>query len=84
MREQFPESLKTLRGLEDIDLSHNNLSGHIPKFLNMLLSFKRLNISYNNFEGEMPNEGIFANASAISIFGNDKLCGGFKELHLST
>ena len=80
----IPESLKTLRSLEDIDLSHNNLSGHIPKFLSKLLSLKHLNISYNNFEGEVPNEGIFANASAISIFGNDKLCGGFKELHLST
>ncbi|KAK4583273.1 hypothetical protein RGQ29_026172 [Quercus rubra] len=79
----IPESLKTLRSLKDIDLSHNNLSGHIPKFLSKLLSLKHLNISYNNFEGEVPNEGIFTNASAISIFGNDKLCGGFKELHLS-
>ena len=32
----------------------------------------------------MPSEGIFANASNISIFGNDKLCGGVQELHLPT
>ena len=30
----------------------------------------------------MSSEGIFANASEISIFGNTKLCGGVQELHL--
>ena len=30
----------------------------------------------------MLSEGIFANASEISIIGNDKLCGGVQELHL--
>ena len=79
----IPQSLKNLRGLEDIDLSRNKLSGQIPKFLSKFLLLKHLNISYNDFEGEVPSEGIFANASAISIFGNDKLCGGVQELHLS-
>jgi hypothetical protein len=74
--------LETLRGLEEIDLSWNNLSGHIPKFLGRFLSLKHLNISYNDFEGEVPR--IFANASKISIFANDKLCGGVQELHLPT
>ncbi|KAM4126476.1 hypothetical protein ACJW30_02G017300 [Castanea mollissima] len=81
---EIPQSLKNLRGLEDIDLSHNKLSGHIPEFLSKLLALKYLNISYNDFEGEVPSEGIFANASAISIFGNEKLCGGVQELHLSS
>uniref|UniRef100_A0A2N9GS27 non-specific serine/threonine protein kinase n=1 Tax=Fagus sylvatica TaxID=28930 RepID=A0A2N9GS27_FAGSY len=80
----IPQSLETLRGLEEIDLSRNNLSGHIPKFLSRFLSLKHLNISYNDFEGEVPSEGIFANASKISIFANDKLCGGVQELHLPT
>ncbi|XP_065624253.1 probable LRR receptor-like serine/threonine-protein kinase At3g47570 [Quercus suber] len=79
----IPQTLKNLRGLEDIDLSHNKLSGHIPEFLSKLLALKHLNISYNDFEGEVPSEGIFANASAISIFGNEKLCGGVQELNLS-
>jgi serine/threonine protein kinase len=48
------------------------------------LLLKLLNLSYNDFEGEVPSEGIFANASKISIFGNDKLCGGVQELHLPT
>ncbi|KAM4116003.1 hypothetical protein ACJW30_02G017500 [Castanea mollissima] len=81
---EIPQSLKNLRGLEDIDISHNKLSGHIPEFLSKLLALKYLNISYNDFEGEVPSEGIFANASAISIFGNEKLCGGVQELHLSS
>ncbi|XP_075637277.1 LRR receptor-like serine/threonine-protein kinase EFR isoform X2 [Castanea sativa] len=80
----IPQSLKMLRGLEQIDLSRNNFSGNIPKFLDELASLKYLNISYNDLEGEVPSEGIFANASQISIFGNSKLCGGVQELHLPT
>uniref|UniRef100_A0A2N9GI20 non-specific serine/threonine protein kinase n=1 Tax=Fagus sylvatica TaxID=28930 RepID=A0A2N9GI20_FAGSY len=79
---EIPQSLENLRGLEDIDLSRNNLSGHIPEFLTKFSSLKHLNISYNDFEGKVPSKGIFANASEISIIGNDKLCGGVQELHL--
>ncbi|XP_059451248.1 probable LRR receptor-like serine/threonine-protein kinase At3g47570 [Corylus avellana] len=78
----IPTSLKTLRGLEEIDLSHNNLSGQIPEFLGKFLSLKHLNLSHNNLEGKVPSEWIFSNVSAISIFGNDKLCGGIPELLL--
>jgi Leucine-rich repeat (LRR) protein len=79
----IPPSLKTLRGLEEIDLSRNNLSGQIPEFLSKFLSLKHLNLSNNDLEGKVPSEGIFLNVSAISIFGNDKLCGGVQELLLS-
>ena len=82
--EAIPQSLEKLRDLEEIDLSWNNFSGNVPKFLSKLVSFKHLNISYNDLEGEVPSEGIFANASKISIFGNNKLCGGVHELHLPT
>ncbi|XP_038690119.1 putative receptor-like protein kinase At3g47110 isoform X2 [Tripterygium wilfordii] len=77
-----PQSLETLKGLVDLDLSHNSLSGQIPEFLIKFSSLRQLNLSYNNFEGEVPREGIFANASSISINGNDKLCGGITELLL--
>jgi len=80
----IPQSLEKLRGLAGIDLSRNNFSGHIPIFLSKFRSLKYLNISYNDLEGEVPSEGIFANASEISIFGNNKLCGGIQELHLPT
>ncbi|XP_065634332.1 probable LRR receptor-like serine/threonine-protein kinase At3g47570 [Quercus suber] len=70
-----------LRSLEEIDLSRNNFSGYIPKIFSKF-TLKYLNISCNDFEGEVPSEGIFSNASEVSIIGNDKLCGGVQELHL--
>ncbi|XP_031251503.1 probable LRR receptor-like serine/threonine-protein kinase At3g47570 [Pistacia vera] len=80
----IPESLKSLRGLEELDLSWNNLSGQIPEFFGQFLFLKYLNLSYNKLEGEVPKEGIFANASAnISLIGNEKLCGGVPELLLN-
>ncbi|XP_031264232.1 probable LRR receptor-like serine/threonine-protein kinase At3g47570 [Pistacia vera] len=78
----IPPSLSSLRGVRNIDLSRNNLSGKIPKFLEVL-SLENLNLSFNDLEGEVPMKGVFANASAISVFGNsDRLCGGTAELHL--
>jgi len=76
-----PQTLKNLRGLLDIDLSRNNLSGKIPEFLGEFTELKHLNLSYNNFEGEIPKKGIFKNASALSLYGNSKLCGGVPELN---
>ncbi|KAH0976166.1 hypothetical protein GBA52_018065 [Prunus armeniaca] len=78
----IPLTLEKLRGLEEIDISRNNLSGKIPKFLGNLGSLKHLNISHNNFEGELPREGIFSNASGVSILGNNRLCGGIPEFLL--
>jgi Leucine-rich repeat (LRR) protein len=78
----IPSSLETLRGLEQIDLSRNNLSGQIPKFFSKFLSLKYLDLSHNDLEGKVPSEGIFLKVSAISLFGNDKLCGGVPELLL--
>ncbi|XP_019413184.1 PREDICTED: probable LRR receptor-like serine/threonine-protein kinase At3g47570 [Lupinus angustifolius] len=78
----IPHTIEKLRGLEDIDLSHNNLSGMIPEFLGDSIVLQHLNLSYNNLEGEIPKNGIFKNATAISIYGNKKLCGGVLELNL--
>ncbi|KAH6836951.1 hypothetical protein C2S53_013427 [Perilla frutescens var. hirtella] len=78
-----PGSLEALRGLEEIDFSHNNLSGKAPDFLGKLPFLKRLDLSYNNLEGVVPNQGIFSNASAVSVVGNRQLCGGDPSLHLS-
>ena len=43
---------------------------------------QNLNLSYNDLEGVIPTEGVFKNASAISVFGNSKLCGGIPEFQL--
>jgi serine/threonine protein kinase len=33
-------------------------------------------------DGEVPKEGVFGNASALAVTGNNKLCGGISLLHL--
>jgi len=78
----IPSSFSSLRGIQFLDLSCNNLSGQLPNFL-VTIPFISLNLSYNNFEGEVPRKGVFTNKSAVSVVGNDKLCGGILEFHLS-
>lgn len=77
----LPPSLSSLRGIQNFDISRNKLSGQIPGYLGDF-SLEYLNLSYNDFEGEIPIKGIFKNASAVSVTGNMKLCGGIVELHL--
>ncbi|KAK9191318.1 hypothetical protein WN943_019930 [Citrus x changshan-huyou] len=72
----IPSSLGKCQNLILLDLSKNNLSGTIPT--------ENLNLSFNHFEGEVPIKGVFSNSSAISLDGNDNLCGGISDLHLST
>ncbi|XP_077226213.1 receptor kinase-like protein Xa21 [Tasmannia lanceolata] len=74
----------TLTSIEALDLSDNNFSGKIPKYLEGFKFLQYLNLSFNNFEGEVPKQGVFGNASAISVTGNDNLCGGIPELKLPT
>ncbi|PRQ56836.1 putative protein kinase RLK-Pelle-LRR-XII-1 family [Rosa chinensis] len=77
-----PPSIISLRGIKDLDLSRNNLSGDIPEFLEVFGNLKNLNLSFNNFWGAVPTVGVFQNASAISVVGNTKLCGGIANLQL--
>nr|XP_043633713.1 receptor kinase-like protein Xa21 [Erigeron canadensis] len=77
----IPPSLSSVRGLIELDLSHNSLSGQIPRFLERF-SLEYLNLSFNDFQGEVPVKGVFVNASAFSILGNNRLCGGMVELRL--
>ncbi|KAL5719898.1 non-specific serine/threonine protein kinase [Ranunculus cassubicifolius] len=78
----LPSSMNSLVDLRLLDISHNRFSGNIPKELNKLSSLESLNMSFNDFEGEVPILGIFLNATAFSIFGNPKVCGGISKLHL--
>ncbi|KAE8801912.1 putative receptor-like protein kinase [Hordeum vulgare] len=79
---KIPSSMEQLKGLLVLDLSSNNLSGSIPQFLGNLKGISALNLSLNNFEGEVPKHGVFLNATAISITGNEGLCGGIPQLKL--
>ncbi|CDP18498.1 unnamed protein product [Coffea canephora] len=76
----IPPNLASLKSIQQIDLSSNNLTGSIPKELEKLQYLRYLNLSYNDIEGEVPNTGIFSNASQMSLIGNNKLCGGIPEL----
>ncbi|CAI9273684.1 unnamed protein product [Lactuca saligna] len=77
-----PQSLSFMRGVITLDLSQNNLSGQIPGFLERLVLLEYVNLSFNDLEGEVPVLGVFANASAFSVLGNTRLCGGLPELGL--
>ncbi|XP_030939907.1 probable LRR receptor-like serine/threonine-protein kinase At3g47570 [Quercus lobata] len=78
---EIPTSLSSLRSIEGMDLSRNNLSGQIPNFLEKL-SLRFLNLSFNDFQGKVPAKGVFSNATAISVVGNSRVCGGNSELKL--
>uniref|UniRef100_J3NDN8 Receptor kinase-like protein Xa21 n=1 Tax=Oryza brachyantha TaxID=4533 RepID=J3NDN8_ORYBR len=80
---KIPVSLANLKNLQLLDLSHNNLSETVPGFLGSLKMLHTLDLSYNYLQGEVPKNGIFTNATALILTGNQNLCGGITELHLS-
>ncbi|KAM3239059.1 putative LRR receptor-like serine/threonine-protein kinase [Capsicum annuum] len=61
-------------GLEFLDLSHNNISGLIPKSLEKLQYLKYFNVSYDKLYGEIPSEGPFKNLSSQLFIHNEALC----------
>ncbi|XP_075480802.1 receptor kinase-like protein Xa21 [Primulina tabacum] len=79
---EIPTGLSALKGLQELDLSQNNLSGSIPSFLANELNLISLNLSFNRLQGEVPTQGVFQNGSAISLEGNDNLCGRIASLKL--
>ncbi|XP_028085999.1 receptor kinase-like protein Xa21 [Camellia sinensis] len=79
---EIPQSLRTLRGLRVLDLSHNNLSGLIPSYLGEF-QLDILNLSFNRLHGQVLIQGVFQNTNAISVVGNNDLCGGIAKLDLS-
>ncbi|PKI62107.1 hypothetical protein CRG98_017480 [Punica granatum] len=53
----------------------------IPRFLAEFTSKENLNLS-KMLEGQVPEGGVFRNLSAVSVTGNNKLCGGPPTLKL--
>ncbi|KAI7737338.1 hypothetical protein M8C21_028801 [Ambrosia artemisiifolia] len=74
----IPPSFSSLRGVIKLDLSHNNLTGQVPRFFEWF-SLQYIDLSFNDFEGETPLLGVFKNSSAFSVLGNSRLCGGLKK-----
>ncbi|KAJ9167170.1 hypothetical protein P3X46_021840 [Hevea brasiliensis] len=79
---EIPQVLSALQGLQELDISRNNFSGGIPDSLTQLHGLSYLNLSFNKLHGMVPNRGIFLNASAVSLMGNNDLCGGITEMKL--
>ncbi|KAK8452397.1 hypothetical protein SEVIR_5G102950v4 [Setaria viridis] len=79
----IPDALASIGHLQQLYLAHNNLSGSIPKVLQNLTLLAKLDLSFNDLQGEVPKGGPFANATHLSIDGNDELCGGNPQLHLA-
>lgn len=69
------------RGIQQINLSRNNLSGPVPECLEKCW-LEQLGLSYNNFEGPIPSGGCFANSSTVFLDGNKGLCSWSSTLAL--
>jgi len=80
----IPESLSYLKSLVVLNFSHNILSGSIPTSLSDLKYLNQLDLSYNQIHGEIPRNGVFENATAVSLNGNGGLCGGAADLRMPT
>ncbi|PVH33689.1 hypothetical protein PAHAL_8G045700 [Panicum hallii] len=78
----IPTLLGNISNLQILNLSRNNLTGSIPVALSDLQLLEQLDLSYNHLKGEVPTKGIFQNATALWINGNQRLCGGPLGLHL--
>ncbi|KAF7087475.1 hypothetical protein CFC21_090658 [Triticum aestivum] len=76
----IPSSLDHITSLKFLNCSSNNLTGSIPLSLGNLQHLEKLDLSFNHLQGEVPAKGIFKNATAIRIEGNQGLCGGPSEL----
>nr|XP_011470498.1 PREDICTED: probable LRR receptor-like serine/threonine-protein kinase At3g47570 [Fragaria vesca subsp. vesca] len=78
----IPSSMKDLRGIRDLDLSRNNFSGDIPQYFEGFRYLENINLSFNQFLGAVPTGGVFKNATATSVAGKARLCGGIASLRL--
>ncbi|CAN6238650.1 unnamed protein product [Urochloa humidicola] len=76
----IPASFGKLESLSLLNLSHNTLSGTIPTSLGDLLQLRELDLSYNHLQGQIPINGIFKNATAVSLEKNWGLCGEVGDL----
>ena len=60
--------------LEELDLSHNKLSGEIPRSMVNLSFVSTFDVSYNHLCGEIPKGGQFDTFPSTSFKGNNGLC----------
>ncbi|XP_052287638.1 MDIS1-interacting receptor like kinase 2-like isoform X5 [Citrus sinensis] len=69
-----------MQSLEKLNLSHNSLSGVIPRCFEEMHALQCIDISYNELRGPIPNSMAFRDAPIKALQGNKGLCGDFKGL----
>ncbi|XP_059627084.1 probable LRR receptor-like serine/threonine-protein kinase At3g47570 [Cornus florida] len=77
---EIPSTIGSCVRLEGLYMAGNFLQGSIPSSLSSLRGLQCLDLSRNNLSGMVPIKGVFANATAVSVTRNSKLCGGIPEL----
>ncbi|EAY80343.1 hypothetical protein OsI_35513 [Oryza sativa Indica Group] len=77
----FPEAVLNISALTGLSFAINDLHGEvppdlgpIPDSLSNLKYLGQLDLSFNHLNGEVPTKGIFKNATAVQIDGNQGLC----------
>lgn len=63
------------KGLTDLDLSHNKISGRVPASIRDLAKVHKLDLSYNKLCGEIPSGGLNMHMSVAAFRHNKCLCG---------
>lgn len=58
-----------------IDMSNNNITGHVPDSISKLGILWILNLSYNDLSGLVPYSGGCKNLNITAFMGNPGLCG---------
>ncbi|XP_050154684.1 putative receptor-like protein kinase At3g47110 [Malus sylvestris] len=86
----LPESMSNLSTkLTELYFKGNQIRGNIPIGIGNFINLERLSFSANLLAGTIPSsicavpiQGVFKNASAVSVVGNTRLCGGIPHLRL--
>ncbi|THG06738.1 hypothetical protein TEA_023689 [Camellia sinensis var. sinensis] len=73
----IPNTLSNCFSLEWLHLEANSFEGEIPQSLKLMRGLRVLDLSHNNLSGLIPSY-----LGAISIVGNNDLCGGIAKLDL--
>nr|GME20470.1 probable LRR receptor-like serine/threonine-protein kinase At3g47570 [Ipomoea batatas] len=66
--------------LEFLSVFQNRLVGYIPLWVSNAARIKVLDLSDNNFTGQVPNFGNFKHLRALSLYKNEHIGSGTKDL----
>ncbi|KAL2580656.1 hypothetical protein AAZV13_15G139700 [Glycine max] len=80
---KIPSNIDSMKNLESLDLSYNNLSGEIPAAISDLSFLSFLNLSYDDLIGQIPLGIQVETLDAWSYGGNPRLYGRPLTKHFS-